>query len=165
MKNNVNSLLYNLCKLIVIYILSVLFLAAVVSCGATRDFHHNERTVPVEIMEWSSSDSIRSNVNINVNYKYGRDSLRHYLQKQYVNRFFRETEIEYGIRRIFILVRFSGNDPEKVFLFIPDQSSGIDTRIGEIIGSSIDSLKNEWIFPEHSDNTNANAALSLINVP
>ena len=123
------------------------------------------RTVPVEIMEWSSSDSIRSNVNINVNYKYGRDSLRHYLQKQYVNRFLRETEIEYGIRRIFILVRFSGNDPEKVFLFIPDQSSGIDTRIGEIIGSSIDSLKNEWIFPEHSDNTKSNAALSLINVP
>ena len=144
---------------------TVLLLSAVVSCGATRDFQHKERTVPVEIMEWSSSDSIRSNVNINVNYKYGRDSLRHYLQKQYVNRFLRETEIEYGIHRIFILVRFSENDPEKVFLLIPDQSPEIDTRIGEIIGSSIDSLKNEWIFPEHSDNTKANAALSLINVP
>ena len=146
-------------------VFTVLLLSAVVSCGATRDFQHKERTVPVEIMEWSSSDSIRSNVNINVNYKYGQDSLRHYLQKQYVNRFLREAEIEYGIRRIFILVRFSGNDPEKVFLFIPDQSPEIDTRIGEIIGSSIDSLKNEWIFPEHSDNTKANAALSLINVP
>ena len=144
---------------------TVLLLSAVVSCRAKRDFQHKERTVPVEIMEWSSSDSIRSNVNINVNYKYGRDSLRHYLQKQYVNRFLRETEIEYGIRRIFILVRFSGNDPEKVFLLIPDQSPEIDTRIGEIIGSSIDSLKNEWIFPERSDNTKANAALSLINVP
>lgn len=144
---------------------TVLLLSAVVSCRAKRDFQHKERTVPVEIMEWSSSDSIRSNVNINVNYKYGRDSLRHYLQKQYVNRFLRETEIEYGIRRIFILVRFSENDPEKVFLLIPDQSPEIDTRIGEIIGSSIDSLKNEWIFPERSDNTKANAALSLINVP
>ena len=45
---------------------TVLLLSAVVSCGATRDFKYKERTVPVEIMEWSSSDSIRSNVNINV---------------------------------------------------------------------------------------------------
>jgi len=143
-------------------LIEVLFLAIVFFSGISQNNPYIEDNIPVEIVRRSSSDSIFQSVNINVNYKYGADSLHRYLQKQLCNKGI--IECGYVNIRGFIVLRFDDKDLEKVFIIIPNNTPEIDTRIGMIIGSSIAYLKNDWIFPEYCDENKYNSAVSIIEI-
>lgn len=100
------------------------------------------RTVPIELVSTFNLNKY----DFNVDFKYGKDSLQNYFQSQYVDGFYRDTEIEYG-SRMFIIIEFDRKRYKMIHLLMPHNNTAIDSRLIEILRDSIYELYKDWIFP------------------
>lgn len=115
-------------------------------------------TVPIKLV--STFDF--NKYDFNVEFKYGKDSLQNYLQNQYVDRFYRETEIEYS-KRMFVIIEFDRKRYKMIYLFVQQNNTIIDSRLKNILRESICELDKDWIFPSQEGQKPC-AAMSVVKL-
>lgn len=138
------------------FLILAVFILFPLHCSCAMDKKVSRRT---EIVFERVQSFQYCDYSFNVDYRYGRDSLNHYLQKQYAELFFRKTDVEYGRIRVFLLIKFEKKRIDRVLIFAPHFTTDLDSRIITIINESLSSIKrSDWLYTDNNHRCGASVA-------